>query len=99
MLPREAVLSNWQLAKIFMFGFKAIIFQVIRSQIISDIKCQKFCLIKQTVYCGAGGYEQIDLLSSVYKCSCAAQEKRNRQDGGNTMIKTNYSKGNDIHAG
>lgn len=77
MLPSKVVLSNWQLAKICMFAVKVIIFQVIRSQRISDIKCQKFSLTKPTAV-----QEVMSKLISFPQCpSAAAPPKRKAQTG------------------
>lgn len=92
-LPSKAALSNWQLTKMVVFWTQGNYFQVIWSQIISDVKCQKFCLMKRKIQCGTGGCAQTDLLSSGPKGSCAALE--NRADGPEGILTTeaNFTRG------
>lgn len=48
------------------------------------------------IYCGTGGYAQVDLLSSGSKGSCAALE--NRADGTEGMLttETNFTRGTTV---
>lgn len=52
--------------------------------------------MRQKIYCGTGGYGQIDLLSSGSKGSCAALE--NRADGteGMPMTEANFTRGTTV---
>lgn len=52
--------------------------------------------MKQKIYCGTGGYEQIYLLSSGSKCSCAALKNRANGTEGVLTNEPNATRGTTV---